>query len=503
MLTKSTVQLMALGLVGSFAATAAAQDAGALIDLMVRKGMLKDQEAEQVRAQLSRDYAANTPAGKLNLSSSVKELKLSGDVRVRGQYDTQDSQTGTVNGDQRIRYRVRLRINGDYKLNDNFTAGFGLQTTQNNDSGNQTMAGGTAGDYHQNYGVYINKAFIGWTPIAGLNVTGGKQVNPFYTTDMVWDADITPTGFSERVDLHKFLNLGPLELSLVGGQFVVSDNNENNVSGKTNRDAFIYQTQLIAAANVTEGIKVTVAPSFYCSNAASLFATTSDGGGEYNSSKWSGLNQLDGLKVVLLPGDVSFKVAGLPVKFNWDLAYNKDGTDRSALYGTAASTAASTTSSIVSASNAALVTAGYTRSTAELGGTGSGLYTYTKTTPGATTAARPVTSSSRDDLAYLVGFVVGENKKKGDWSLAANYRQVGLSAVDPNINDSDWALSYTNMSGYKAGFLYSLGDATTIGATYYQGDNLRKDLGVIGASAGPGSGKNSVNVLQVDVQVKF
>ncbi len=506
MLTKSTVQLMALGLVGSFAATAAAQDAGALIDLMVRKGMLKDQEAEQVRAQLSRDYAANTPAGKLNLSSSVKELKLSGDVRVRGQYDTQDSQAGLVNGDQRMRYRVRLRINGDYKLSDNFTAGFGLQTTQNNDSGNQTLAGGSTGDYHQNYGVYINKAFIGWTPIPGLNVTGGKQVNPFYTTDMLWDADINPTGFTQRVDLHKFLNIGPLELSVVAGQFVVSDNNENNVSGKTNRDAFIYQTQLIAAANVTEGIKVTVAPGFYCSNAANLAATTSDGGGEYNSSKWSGLNQLDGLKVMLLPGDVSFKVAGLPVKFNWDLAYNKDGTDRSALYGISGVTASNSTYLLKDTATGKLSSLDSAAAGKSVGDkttfTGKTIVSEVVAGKSAVTE-KSVTSSGRDDMAYLVGFVVGENKKKGDWSLTANYRQVGLSAVDPNINDSDWALSFTNMSGYKAGFLYSLGDATTIGATYYQADNLRKDLGVIGASAGPGSVKNSVSVLQVDVQVKF
>ena len=159
---------MALGLVGSFAATAAAQDSGALIDALVRKGVLKDQEAEQIRTQLSRDYAANTPAGKLNLSSSVKELKLSGDVRLRFQHDIQQTQandidsttgkaaaTGAVNNvsshdSQRDRYRLRLRVNADYKLNDDFFAGFGLQTTQNNDSGNQTMGDGT---YHQNYNI--------------------------------------------------------------------------------------------------------------------------------------------------------------------------------------------------------------------------------------------------------------------------------------------------------------------------------------------------------------
>ncbi|NBV86406.1 MAG: hypothetical protein EBS01_09135, partial [Verrucomicrobia bacterium] len=104
MLNKSTVQLMALGLVGSFAATAAAQDSGALIDALVRKGVLKDQEAEQIRSQLSKDFAANSPAGKLNLSSSVKELKLSGDVRLRYQYDNRDYQvdnlTNASNGEQ-------------------------------------------------------------------------------------------------------------------------------------------------------------------------------------------------------------------------------------------------------------------------------------------------------------------------------------------------------------------------------------------------------------------
>jgi hypothetical protein len=55
---------------------------------------------------------------------------------------------------------------------------------------------------------------------------------------------------------------------------------------------------------------------------------------------------------------------------------------------------------------------------------------------------RPIrTTSTRghineDDIAFLVGVQFGENKKKGDWSLLANYRQTGLGAVDPNLNDS-------------------------------------------------------------------
>jgi len=474
MLNKSTVQLMALGLVGSFAATAAAQDSGALIDALVRKGVLKDQEAEQIRSQLSRDYAANTPAGKLNISSSVKELKLSGDVRLRYQYENQAASvggTGASNGvqpaagneDHRTRYRLRLRVNADYKLADDFFAGFGLQTGQNNDSGNQTMAdAGSAGTYFQNYNIYINKAFIGWSGIPGVTLIGGKQVNPFYTTDLVWDPDINPTGVTEKFDLHKFADLGPLELSLVGGQFIVADNTESGASNKANRDAIIYNTQLVVGLKVTDDVKLTVAPGYYTSNGAQLTGT---GGGEYNYGGWAaaatGTEQLRGLKVYTAPGDVSFKIAGKPAKVLWDVAWNADKNSRNSLYRI------NSAGTVVN------------------------------------TRAVNLANSDRDSLAYLAGFQIGENKKKGDWSVLANYRQVGLSAIDPNINDSDWSLSYTNMAGFKVGFMYNLGDATTIGSTFYQANNLRSDLGNGLTSAGPGSPANAVQVLQVDLSVKF
>jgi len=521
---------MALGLVGSFAATAAAQDSGALIDALVRKGVLKDQEAEQIRSQLSRDYAANTPAGKLNISSSVKELKLSGDVRLRYQYDNRDYQTetATANGEQqRTRYRLRLRVNADYKLADDFFAGFGLQTTPNNDSGNQTMGDGNT---YQNYNVYINKAFIGWNGIPGVTIIGGKQINPFYTTDLVWDADINPTGITERFDLHKFADLGPLELSLVGGQFVASDNQENGQSNKSNRDAIVYHTQLVAALKLSDDVKVTVAPGYYTSNGANL---NGDGTGEANYALWSttGTEQLRGLKVYTAPGDVSFKVAGKPVKFQWDLAWNADANKRSTLYTTTSSSTSTSTSTATAittdfytttiaptpgattaartvtnlAGTSVVYATGATVTTTTVGGGQVNTITGNKvtTTPTTTTTTNYPTSSDRDTLAYLVGFQIGENKKKGDWSLLANYREVGLSAVDPNINDSDWALSYTNMAGFKVGFFYNLGDATTIGSTFYSASNLRKDLGTNMPSAGPGSGFNAVQVLQVDLSVKF
>ena len=49
---------------------ARAQDAGALLDLLVRKKIITDQEAEDVRAELTKQ-TAETSAGKLKLSTPI------------------------------------------------------------------------------------------------------------------------------------------------------------------------------------------------------------------------------------------------------------------------------------------------------------------------------------------------------------------------------------------------------------------------------------------------
>ena len=418
---------MALGLIGSMAATSFADDS-ALIDALVRKGVLKKGEAEQIRAQACKDCASDKLSGKVSLGESVKQLNLTGDVRLRYQYTTQDAQTANAaeNVSQNTGYRVRLRINADYKVSDDFFAGFGLRTngggtsvpqgTESRRSADTDLANG-----YDNYTIGISKAYIGWTPVAGVTLIGGKQENPFYTTDMVWASEVNPAGFTEQIDLSKVFGISGVQLSLNSGQFVVSDNNESAADHNSNRDGFIWQTQLVATAEVASGVKVTVAPGFYSSNGA-LAATAT---------------QLENMQIVLLPGDVSTELMGQKVKFQWDVAYNLDGANRNL-----------------------------------------------------------ATSAETDKRAWLAGFQVGENKKKGDWSAVANYRQVGRSAVDTQINDPDFALGEVNTTGFKFGVTYNIGNSATVGATYYIADNLRKSLET------PSNG-NSTQIIQADVSVKF
>src|SRR6267143_1288650 len=66
---------------------ARAQDAGALLDLLVKKRIITDQEAEEVRGELVKDVAS-TAAGKLKLSTPITEIELYGDARLRDRKST-------------------------------------------------------------------------------------------------------------------------------------------------------------------------------------------------------------------------------------------------------------------------------------------------------------------------------------------------------------------------------------------------------------------------------
>lgn len=487
-------------------ATVRADESDILLKVLVRKGILNDSEAASVRAEVAKEKAkvAKTTAAhagpgvtageqggllsKLDLSKSVDTLKLYGDLRLRYQYDDKDAQAESsagvhsdrkekdrsTNSNQRSRFRFRLRLDADVKLTDNFSAGVELQTNNVADSGNQTFTNGF-GDYD----IFISKAYLRYKN-DWLTLSGGKFDNPFYSTDLVWDPDINPNGAAERIDFHKLFGhssepgfdkdgkalaaapASPWELSLVAGQFIFFDNNEFlGPDNDQSSDAFIFETQLIGSYKFANGVKVTLAPAWFTANAGSV-GTALNANSFTDSALVSGAER--NLNLLLLPGDISFSIAGIKTKFLWDFSYNLDGKSR-----------AEDTYRLV----------------------------YQKNRPGDhddfVSNHRP-----KDDLAFLVGFQVGENKKAGDLSFLANYRQTGISAVDPNLNDDDFALGELNTRGIKLGLAYNVTDFATFGVTYYQAWNLDKNL--VGGEATGGNGiadSNVIRTLMVDFMVKF
>jgi Putative porin len=481
MISKTLYSLALSGSLALAALTARGADDSALLDALVRKGVLTNKEAEQIQAESVKE-AAGVTAGKIQVGDWVKELKLSGDLRIRNQWDERtpmvltNPRLGSQDRNiQRDRWRFRLRLNADFKLAGNFFGGVQLATSDNraSDTKNATYTGG-----YDNYNIYISRAFMGWNPQPGLTFVGGKQANPFYTTDLIYDPEVDPTGLVERIDFDKFFNLtfgepvagegkegkapppeapapgNSLELSLIAGQFIFFDNNEDSGNTQLKWDAYQFQQQLLARLHIGDRLTVTFAPGFIIDNDASVGATavnsrgnlipptnTSFNGGQpLNNSQPFPVTQRD-LFVLLAPGDITYKIFGKPLSLYWDFAYNLEGDDRfNKDYGPLFSHY---------------------------------FFVGRSSTPSFSGRVQP---SFSDNVAWLVGLKFGENKKAGDFSISADYRQVGISSIDPNINSSNFALSNLNTEGWEFNAAYNITDFLTASVSFYYSDALTKNL---------------------------
>src|SRR5437763_15512763 len=210
---------------------ARAQDAGALLDLLVRKKIITDQEAEEVRAELTKE-TATTSAGKLKLSVPITELELYGDMRLRYEYRGGRTAGNTPVGEpgagvaglndwqerERERYRLRIGLRGT--LADDWFFGIRLETSNKRNSTNVTFGNdGTSGTpavpngpfAKDDDGLFIGQAYLGYKGFRDITLTGGRMPNPLIMTSMIWDADINPEGLAEQWK-HTF------NLSFGGGQ---------------------------------------------------------------------------------------------------------------------------------------------------------------------------------------------------------------------------------------------------------------------------------------------
>jgi hypothetical protein len=462
MKNRSLTTLAALALAGASFSAAYASDT-ALVDALVKKGVLKQAEAEKIIAESKK--SGGDSSSKIKLNESVKELSIYGDLRLRWQHaqgnlqENSGNQTplggnNNIGVNQNQQVRLRLQLGTKVKLTDDITVGVEV-STQNTPTQRFTNMG--AGN---DYALGFSKAYISWTPTPEFQVIAGRQSVPFYSTEMVWDRDVRLDGVTEKVDLGKLLGLGDgFGLKLVAGQFIAGDNLAFNSqsrlrvnvtpstyyyeAGRDNQDSWFYQTQLQMSADLG-GAKVTFAPGILFSNGSN----SSNIFKEFNglNSAYVSANYTENMGTVLLPGDVSFDVSGVKSKFYWDFAYNY---------------------------NAAQI------------------------------------NSNDDRLAFLVGVQVGQNKAKGDLSASVNYRQVGAQAVNALYSDSDFGLGQLNQRGFKISTTYNLTANTTLTAAYNFTNNIDKDGYTTRANkdeemhGAPSAILNSTQLVTIDLGVKF
>jgi hypothetical protein len=493
-----------------------AQDAGALLDLMVRKKLITDQDAEEVRAELTKQYS-ETNAGKWKLSTPITELEIYGDIRLRYQYnggqsdDTLPLLAHPVNGvagrddwQERDRERYRLRIGLRGTLVDDWFFGIRLETNASSRSTNVTFgddSGGAAGTFAKNSdGIFVGQAYLGYKGFKDITLTAGRMPNPLVNTLMVWDPDINPEGLAEQWK-HTFnFEFGgggaaeptqgyskeggkgvvapqpagepfklKLDLFVNFAQFVYADSNPENPLGPRatttsqvgrvrgnqlipNTDAFLLAWQAGAKLTFPKNIFIQIAPTLYNYTGNSDKFNIHYQGGDPNLTNANSLAQNQ-------TGINSLLVFDLPWEIGW-----KIGELPMHIFGDFAAN--------LEADDRALA------------------------------AGHPGHGDQR--YAYQAGGGVGQLKTKNDWQIDVWYQHSEQYALDPNLIDDDIFDGRLNMHGVAAKAGYALSDAVVFSVTWAYGWRYDHNLGTGGTPIAIGINPlDQYQFFVADLNIKF
>ena len=434
----------------------------ALLDLLIKKGVVTDQEATALRADLAKQAASGSNAGGATsldvLSPGLTKLHLWGDLRLR--FEDRGATTAAANDHaelDRLRYRFRLGLLGD--LTREWSFGLRLDTNTNDRSSNVTLGTNNATGFGPwskgDGGIFLDQVYTSYKP-GDWTFTVGKMPLPLTTTNLVWYQDMAPEGLNEQFKGRE----GAVDYKLNLAQFIYgSPGFNNNYSGAlaggstaASRDIVMlaWQASLKYNLNQTDFIQISPVLYNYVNTAGSASPTPFNG---VFSPAATALAQqgVNGLNVIEVPFEYdTMSLAPKLVRFFGDFAYNTEATGRANRFG------------------------------------------------------RP--DLAKQDLAYQLGVQYGKATKAGEWEAKAYWEQIDLFAIDPNLTDPDITDSLTNLKGVAVNGSYYLTDAVSIGMTIANGTRADRNAPTAGNSQdtkSPGVPLNHYWLYQFDLNVKF
>ena len=426
----------------SAAFTASAYESGPLIDLLVQKGIISDQEAEDLRAELAEEFA-DTSAGKIQLGSNVKQLTVKTDVRAR--YQWEESGKPGADTKSRSRWRYRIKIGADYKFANGWSTGLQLETAEASDSTNTNFGGyfDKNGD-----GLFLGQIYIDYTNNTDwadlVNFTIGKKKSNFLMTNAIWDSDINPEGFAEQIGWELG---GENWLTLRAGQFIIDEEREDKSSAAEDDWLFMGQAEYKIHTGIKSDIKI--APLFMVESGGTTSEATAEGGNVPDNE--NGISYFDDMFVVALPVEYAFLHNEKAHKVWAMVGWNLNGDD-----------AVNTDGSPYRPSNAA---------------TGE--------------------TFDSNNFFYNIGYTYGKAKYVKDWEISLEYRHIEAAAITPNLSDSDFGKNSLNQEGFVVSGAYMLSDVIKLGATFMSSSAIEENWSSSAAN------KGDVNLFQLDLSAKF
>ena len=421
--------------------SAAASETDALLNKLVQKGILTNEEAQDVRNEMARESGPVAESRAADTKDVVKKMpggtwldtvKWGGDLRLRYEDAMREP---AVN---RSRERFRLRFGFVAKPWDPLEIGVRLASGASGDplSTNQSFTA-----TFDKKAVFIDQAYGKYTPwkagtgpLSGLSFVGGKMENPFVTTPegIVWDSDVTPEGaaiqWKDPINVPLLDRLLPVRPFANVGAFRISE-----LSGDEG-DPGLVGCQAGADMDLPWwGMGFQPSIAYYDFIGVKGIATSNVTGAPAGNTTTSGRFTTD-YNLVSTQGKLTFpSILGQPVALLADYTYNN---------------------------------------------------------------YKHVGSGSSDDAvddggAYTVGAEAGKvTEKFGSWKAFFFRKQLESDAAFGALTDSDFGGGGTNHKGYIMGLQMGLNKWASVGVKYFRTDELEGT-------------QNKADTFQADLQLKY
>ncbi|MFL6580955.1 MAG: putative porin [Burkholderiales bacterium] len=470
------IAIAAIGVVS----TPASADMETLLDKLHEKGVLSDEDYQQMRTEARADRRAEalknasesekeqraqaTAASTIKVPEVLKSVELFGDVRLRYEDRIARAPTDTATSEERQRWRYALRVGLRGDASENFFYGLRLDTgtygrsawvtmgDDNSSNGSKSSQSNKSSD-----AVAVGLAFIGWKPTDWAQVIAGRQTNPLYTSSMVWDPDITPEGLTERFswklsdNATLFATAGQYIYSQIGkrtGAWNGTTLDNPSLGFGSSMSTILFATEVGGAYRFSENSSARVAANYYkyrLTQDDTVFNTNFQGTG--GSAADLGVRNL---QIVEIPMEFRFPVADLSGAVFGEYAWNIDGNKRAAA-----------------------------SATPQFGGDNKAMMI------GLSLASSGVPQSLSQ------GPALGSSAKKGTWELRTFYQRIQQFALDQNMIDSDF-FERTNVEGYFIAGAYSPANGIITTLRYGRAHRINDQMGTGGFN------DDSSNVATID-----
>jgi hypothetical protein len=253
---------------------------------------------------LALSCAGTASATEIELGKWVEKVKVSGDFRLR-QENFHFRQRTSNEGRSRQRYRLRLGL--DVPLPN----GMAFKSRFATGGADQVSTNQSLDDLSTKKEFRLDRAYLEWKGFGDkVKLSGGKMANPLwtqYSSDIVFDEDLSPEGFGQGVDLM----VGPLKVFANAMQSVLDEDNSNK------DDQWLVSTQLGAEFKLPLESRLRVAGAVHdwVNETASDFGSTTTATAPtfQTGNRKTGNKLLNDFHVWELTGAYSFWVKSIPV----------------------------------------------------------------------------------------------------------------------------------------------------------------------------------------------